>query len=279
MSEDRSSNEQKSWFNRLTQAFAHEPKNRKELLEVLREAHQNKLLDSEALAIVEGAIQVADLQVRDIMVPRSQMMSIKANQTPKEFLPSIIEAAHSRYPVVGESLDDVVGILLAKDLLPLILSGEQPNFNIKDLLRPATFVPESKRLNVLLREFRANHNHMAVVIDEYGGVAGLVTIEDVLEQIVGDIEDEHDVEEDSYVKPLPSGDFLVKALTPIESFNEAFDTEFSDDEFDTVGGLVMSAFGHLPKRNEVTQIGEFRFRVLNADSRRIHLLRLSPISN
>jgi magnesium and cobalt transporter len=207
------------------------------------------------------------------------MMSIKANQTPKEFLPSIIEAAHSRYPVVGESLDDVVGILLAKDLLPLILSGEQPNFNIKDLLRPATFVPESKRLNVLLREFRANHNHMAVVIDEYGGVAGLVTIEDVLEQIVGDIEDEHDVEEDSYVKPLPSGDFLVKALTPIENFNEAFDTEFSDDEFDTVGGLVMSAFGHLPKRNEVTQIGEFRFRVLNADSRRIHLLRLSPVSN
>ena len=279
MSEDRSSNEQKSWFNRLTQAFAHEPKNRKELLEVLREAHQNKLLDSEALAIVEGAIQVADLQVRDIMVPRSQMMSIKANQTPKEFLPSIIEAAHSRYPVVGESLDDVVGILLAKDLLPLILSGEQPNFNIKDLLRPATFVPESKRLNVLLREFRANHNHMAVVIDEYGGVAGLVTIEDVLEQIVGDIEDEHDVEEDSYVKPLPSGDFLVKALTPIESFNEAFDTEFSDDEFDTVGGLVMSAFGHLPKRNEVTQIGEFRFRALTADSRRIHLLRLSPVSN
>jgi len=279
MSEDRSSNEQKSWFNRLTQAFAHEPKNRKELLEVLREAHQNKLLDSEALAIVEGAIQVADLQVRDIMVPRSQMMSIKANQTPKEFLPSIIEAAHSRYPVVGESLDDVVGILLAKDLLPLILQGEQSSFNIKDLLRPATFVPESKRLNVLLREFRANHNHMAVVIDEYGGVAGLVTIEDVLEQIVGDIEDEHDVEEDSHIKPLPSGDFLVKALTPIDSFNEAFDTEFSDDEFDTVGGLVMSAFGHLPKRNEVTEIGEYRFRVLNADSRRIHLLRLSPINN
>ncbi|MHA6495237.1 HlyC/CorC family transporter [Pseudomonas borbori] len=276
MSEDRSSNEQKSWFNRLTQAFAHEPKNRKELLEVLREAHQNKLLDSEALAIVEGAIQVADLQVRDIMVPRSQMMSIKANQTPKEFLPSIIEAAHSRYPVVGESLDDVIGILLAKDLLPLILQGDQPNFNIKDLLRPATFVPESKRLNVLLREFRANHNHMAVVIDEYGGVAGLVTIEDVLEQIVGDIEDEHDVEEDSYVKPLPSGDFLVKALTPISSFNESFDTQFSDDEFDTVGGLVMSAFGHLPKRNEVTEIGEFRFRVISADSRRIHLLRLTP---
>ncbi len=278
MSEDRSSNEQKSWLNKLTQAFAHEPRNRQELLEVLRDAHQNKLLDSEALAIVEGAIQVADLQVRDIMIPRSQMISIKATQTPREFLPSIIESAHSRYPVIGESLDDVIGILLAKDLLPLVLQGEQPNFNIKDLLRPATFVPESKRLNVLLREFRANHNHMAVVIDEYGGVAGLVTIEDVLEQIVGDIEDEHDVEEDSYVKPLPSGDFLVKALTPIDSFNEAFDTEFSDDEFDTVGGLVMSAFGHLPKRNEVTEIGEYRFRVLNADSRRIHLLRLTPLA-
>ncbi|MEX6503402.1 HlyC/CorC family transporter [Pseudomonas zhanjiangensis] len=278
MSEDRSSNEQKSWLNKLTQAFAHEPKNRQELLEVLRDAHQNKLLDSEALAIVEGAIQVADLQVRDIMIPRSQMISIKASQTPREFLPSIIEAAHSRYPVVGESLDDVIGILLAKDLLPLLLQDDQTGFNIKDLLRPATFVPESKRLNVLLREFRANHNHMAVVVDEYGGVAGLVTIEDVLEQIVGDIEDEHDVEEDSYVKPLPSGDFLVKALTPIDNFNEAFDTQFSDDEFDTVGGLVMSAFGHLPKRNEVTEIGDFRFRVLNADSRRIHLLRLSPVS-
>ncbi len=279
MSEDRSSNEQKSWFNRLTQAFAHEPKNRKELLEVLREANQNKLLDSEALAIVEGAIQVADQQVRDIMVPRSQMMSIKANQSPREFLPAIIEAAHSRYPVVGESLDDVIGILLAKDLLPLILSGEQPNFDIKSLLRPATFVPESKRLNVLLREFRANHNHMAVVIDEYGGVAGLVTIEDVLEQIVGDIEDEHDVEEDSFIKPLPSGDFLIKALTPIENFNEAFDTTFSDDEFDTVGGLVVSNFGHMPKRNEVTEIDGFRFRVLNADSRRIHLLRVTPVSD
>ncbi|CAM3945011.1 MULTISPECIES: HlyC/CorC family transporter [Pseudomonadaceae] len=278
MSEDRSSNEQKSWFNKLTQAFAHEPRNRQELLEVLREAHQNKLLDSEALAIVEGAIQVADLQVRDIMVPRSQMISIKASQSPREFLPAIIDAAHSRYPVVGESLDDVIGILLAKDLLPLILQGDQPNFNIKDLLRPATFVPESKRLNVLLREFRANHNHMAVVIDEYGGVAGLVTIEDVLEQIVGDIEDEHDVEEDGYIKPLPSGDYLIKALTPIDSFNETFDSQFSDDEYDTVGGLVMSAFGHLPKRNEVTEIGEFRFRVLNADSRRIHLLRLTPVS-
>ena len=267
MSEDRSSNGQKSWLGKLTQAFAHEPKNRQELLELLREAHQNKLLDSEALTIVEGAIQVADLQVRDIMVPRSQMISIKASQTPREFLPAVIDAAHSRYPVVGESHDDVLGVLLAKDLLPLILKENGDSFNIKDLLRPATFVPESKRLNVLLREFRANHNHMAIVIDEYGGVAGLVTIED-----------EHDVEEDSYIKPLPSGDFLIKALTPIENFNAFFDSEFSDDEFDTVGGLVMSAFGHLPKRNETTEIGPYRFRILNADSRRIHLLRLTPIT-
>lgn len=214
MSEDRSSNGHKSWLDKITQAFAHEPRNRQELLELLRVAHDNKLLDSEALSIVEGAIQVADLQVRDIMVPRSQMMSIRSTQTPKEFLPAIIEAAHSRYPVVGESLDDVMGVLLAKDLLPLILHNDERPFDIKELLRPATFVPESKRLNVLLREFRANRNHMAIVIDEYGGVAGLVTIEDVLEQIVGDIEDEHDVEEDSYIKPLPSGDFIVKALTP-----------------------------------------------------------------
>ena len=279
MSEDRPSNEQRSWLERLTQAFAHEPKNRKELLEVLREAHQNKLLDSEALAIVEGAIQVADLQVRDIMVPRSQVISIKASQTPREFLPAIIDAAHSRYPVVGESLDDVIGILLVKDLLPLILQGEQPNFNIKDLLRPATFVPESKRLNVLLREFRANHNHMAVVIDEYGGVAGLVTIEDVLEQIVGDIEDEHDVEEDGYIKPLPSGDYLIKALTPIDSFNETFDSQFSDDEYDTVGGLVTAAIGHLPEAGEELTMGRFVFRVANADARRVHAFHVGVLGD
>ncbi|EKM94949.1 HlyC/CorC family transporter [Stutzerimonas degradans] len=278
MSEDRSSSGQKSWLEKLTQAFVHEPKTRQDLLDILREAHQNKLLDNEALAIVEGAIQVADLQVRDIMVPRSQVISIRADQSPREFLPAVISAAHSRYPVVGESLDEIIGVLLAKDLLPLILREEQHDFDIKELLRPATFVPESKRLNVLLREFRANHNHMAIVIDEYGGVAGLVTIEDVLEQIVGDIEDEHDVEEDSYIRPLPSGDFLVKALTPIDSFNEFFGSEFPDDEFDTVAGLVMSTFGHLPKRNEITEIDGFRIRVLNADSRRVHMLRVSRLT-
>jgi len=277
MSDDRSSQGQKSWLERITQAFAHEPKSRQELLEVLREAHDNQLLDTEALGIVEGAIQVADLQVRDIMIPRSQIISIKADQTPRDFLPAIIEAAHSRYPVIGESLDEVIGILLAKDLLPLILREHSEDFDIRPLLRPATFVPESKRLNVLLREFRANRNHMAVVIDEYGGVAGLVTIEDVLEQIVGEIEDEHDVDEDNFIKALPNGDFIVQALTPVEDFNEFFEAGFSEDEFDTIGGVVMSAFGHLPKRHEATELGGFRFRVLNADSRRIHLLRLTPL--
>lgn len=277
MSEDNSSNGHKSWLEKLAQAFAQEPKTRKELFELLREANRNKLLDNDALAIVEGAIQIADLQVRDIMIPRSQMISIKACQTPEEFLPAIIDAAHSRYPVIGENNDEVLGILLAKDLLPLILN-KPGKFDLRSMLRPCNFVPESKRLNVLLKEFRANHNHMAVVIDEYGGVAGLVTIEDVLEQIVGDIEDEHDVEEDSYIRPLPTGDYIVKALTPVDDFNDFFNSGFSEDEFDTIGGVVMSAFGHLPKRNEIVEVDRMRFRVLNADSRRLHLLRITPLS-
>jgi len=277
MSEDRSTNGHKSWLDRLVQAFVHEPQNRQELLELLREAHANDVLDIEALSIIEGALQVSDMQVRDIMIPRSQMTTIKSTHSPREFLPAVIEAAHSRYPVIGESVDEVLGILLAKDLLPLLLEDNMERFNIKDMLRPATCVPESKRLNVLLREFRANRNHMAIVIDEYGGVAGLVTIEDVLEQIVGDIEDEHDIDENDHIKPLPSGDFLVKGLTDIEDFNEHFGTSFSDEEFDTVGGLVMNAFGHLPKRNEVVELDGFRVRVLNADSRRVHLLRVTMV--
>lgn len=277
MSEDRPSSGQKTWLEKLVQPFAQQPRNRQELLEVLRSAHHNEVLDVEALSIIEGALQVADMQVRDIMIPRSQMNTIKGSQTPKEFLPAIIEAAHSRFPVVGESIDDVLGILLAKDLLPLLLDGGMERFNIKDMLRPATCVPESKRLNVLLKEFRATHNHMAIVIDEYGGVSGLVTIEDVLEQIVGDIEDEHDFDDEEYIKALPTGDYLVKGLTPIEEFNEEFDTGFSDEEFDTFGGLVMNAFGHLPKRNEIVELDGFRVRILNADSRRIHLLRVSLI--
>ena len=276
MSDEHSSNGHKSWLDRIAQAFAQEPKTRQELFDLLREANRNKLLDNDALAIIEGAIEVADQQVRDIMIPRSKMVSIKATQTPEEFLPAIMEAAHSRYPVTGETTDEVLGILLAKDLLPLILNQElRENFDLKTLMRPCNFVPESKRLNVLLKEFRANHNHMAVVIDEYGGVAGLVTIEDVLEQIVGDIEDEHDVEEDMHIQRVPGGDYIVKALTHIDALNEFFASGFSEDEFDTIGGVVMSAFGHLPKRNETIGIDGLRFRVINADSRRLHLLRVT----
>ena len=281
MSEDRSSNGQKSWLGKLTQAFAHEPKNRQELLELLRDAHQNKLLDSEALAIVEGAIQVADLQVRDIMVPRSQMISIKATQTPREFLPAVIDSAHSRYPVIGESHDDVMGVLLAKDLLPLILKENGDSFNIKDLLRPATFVPESKRLNVLLREFRVSRNHMAIVVDEYGGVAGLVTIEDVLEQIVGEIDDEHDEAEDgaALIAAQADGQFVVDALTPIADFNERFGADFPDDEYDTVGGLVTAAIGHLPETGEELTLGRFLFRVARADARRVHAFHVGVLAD
>ena len=243
---------------------------------LLREANRNNLLDDDALGIVEGAMEIDELKVRDIMIPRSQMICIQVDQSPEEFLPAIIEAAHSRYPVIGENTDEMIGILLAKDLLPLILARPQ-DFNLRQLIRPCVFVPESKRLNVLLKEFRANHNHMAIVIDEYGGVDGLVTIEDVLEQIVGDIEDEHDSDDDNFIRQLPTGDFVVKALTPVEDFNEFFKSGFSEDDYDTIGGVVMSAFGHLPKRNETIELEQWRFRVVNSDSRRLHLLRVSKI--
>lgn len=276
MSDDHSSNGHKSWLDKLAHAFSQEPKTRQELFALLREANRNNLLDDDALGIVEGAMEIDELKVRDIMIPRSQMICIRVDQTPEEFLPAVVEAAHSRYPVIGEDTDEMVGILLAKDLLPLIL--ERPSdFSLRQLLRPCVFVPESKRLNVLLKEFRANHNHMAIVIDEYGGVDGLVTIEDVLEQIVGDIEDEHDSDDDNFIRQLPTGDFIVKALTPVEDFNEFFKSGFSEDDYDTIGGVVMSAFGHLPKRNETIELEQWRFRVVNSDSRRLHLLRVSQV--
>lgn len=279
MNEDQS-NHNKSWFEKITNVFAHEPKSRQDLLEFLYEAHANKLLDADALTIVESAIQIADLQVRDIMLSRSQMVSIKVTQSISELLPIIIKTAHSRYPVLEEDNETIAGILLAKDLLPYLLkfaSGQEATFDIKSLLRPATYVPESKRVNVLLREFRATHNHMAIIVDEYGGVAGLVTIEDVLEQIVGDIEDEHDIEEESYIRPQPNGDFVVKAQTPIHVFNHYFpESRYSEEFGKTIGELVLRHFGHLPKRNETKVIGGFTYRVLTADSRKLHLLRLTP---
>jgi magnesium and cobalt transporter len=278
MSEDRTSNGQapKSWLGRLAQAFSDEPKNREELLDLLRNAEKSQLLDTEVLGIIEGALQVSDMQVREIMIPRSQMIVIDSSLTPKEFLPEMISSAHSRFPVIGESPDEVVGILLAKDLLPFVLSNGIDSFDITQNLRKATFVPESKRLNVLLEEFRSNRNHMAVVVDEYGGVAGLVTIEDVLEQIVGEIEDEHDAEEDdTNIKQFENNGFIVKALTPIEDFNDYFNCDFNEDEFDTIGGIVTQQFGHLPRRDEAVEVGGVHFKVLNADNRRIRLLQIT----
>ena len=274
---DKPSEKRRSWLDRLSSAFSGEPSTRDDLVDLLRDAQSDGLIGGDTLKMMEGAIAVADLTVGDVMVPRAQMVSLPVEARFLDLMKQVVESGHSRFPVHGDNKDEILGVLLAKDLLRGVVADNGPG-TVRELLRPAVLIPESKKLNLLLKEFRLSRNHMAIVVDEYGGVAGLVTIEDVLEQIVGDIEDEHDVEEDSYIKPLPSGDFLIKALTPIDSFNEFFDSEFSDEEYDTVGGLVMSAFGHLPKRNEVTEIGEFRFRVLNADSRRIHLLRLSPLA-
>lgn len=283
MAEDRSGHEasdksDKSWIEKIAGAFSPEPKSRDDVLQALYSAADNAVIDRDALSIIEGALRVGDMQVREIMVPRPQMQVIKADLPLSRLLPKIIDSAHSRYPVIGENNDEVLGVLLAKDLLPQILQPEAAGeFSIHQLLRPAMLVPESKRLNVLLREFRENRNHMAIVIDEYGGVAGLVTIEDVLEEIVGDIEDEYDVDEDLFIRKVADNDYIVKALTPIEEFNECFDTDYSDEEFDTIGGLVMQQFGYLPQRNEVTRLGAFQFRILNADNRQIHLLRITSV--
>ncbi|SDJ86198.1 HlyC/CorC family transporter [Microbulbifer yueqingensis] len=266
---------EKNWLEKLFGAFSAEPKSRDELLDIIKDAADNKLVDAEALSIIEGALDVSSQQVREVMIPRSQMVVVSLQDSPEEFLPKIIESGHSRFPVIGESVDDIRGILLAKDLLPLVLKGLE-GFSLEEIIRPANIIPESKRLNILLREFRENRYHMAVVIDEYGGVSGVVTIEDILEEIVGEIEDETDEEEeDSYIRKVGDNDYIVKALTPIEDFNEYFECELSDEEFDTVGGLVMQSFGHLPGRDEVTRLGEFRFRVLYADNRQVHLLRVS----
>jgi magnesium and cobalt transporter len=266
----------RTWLERLSQRIlGEEPPDREQLVEHLREAEQKDLLDAEALSMMEGVLQVSDMQVRDIMVPRSQMVVIDSEQAPEAFVSTIIDSGHSRFPVIGDTRDEVEGILLAKDLLQYFARGNKRRpFDIRDVMRPAVFIPESKRLNVLLREFRSSRNHMAIVADEYGGVGGLVTIEDVLEQIVGEIDDEHDTEEDAYVKSLGDGEYTVKALTPIEDFNEQFGTRFSDQEFDTIGGLVVKAFGHLPERGETQTVGDVRFTVVRADNRRIHLLRM-----
>jgi len=292
MNKDRSSraagdSRQQSWFRKLVASFLNKPlvrkpEDREQLGDLLRDAEKHNLLDADALAMIEGVLNVSNMQVREVMVPRSQMVVIKENESPDVFLPVMVDSAHSRFPVIGDNRDEVEGIVLAKDVLAYF--GEKNSdsknksgarFNLRDLLRPAVVVPESKRLNVLLKDFKANRNHMAIVVDEYGGVAGLVTIEDVLEQIVGDIVDEHDFDDDVFIMRHSDKKFTLKALTPIDEFNEYFDTTFSDSEFGTIGGLLMNKFGRLPKRGENAELDQFRFTVLRADSRRIHLLQLA----
>jgi magnesium and cobalt transporter len=265
-----------SWIGKLTNLFTESVDDTKSLINILRQAEQNQIIDADGLSIIEGALQVNDMQVREIMIPRSQVATIDITDSPHDIIPKVIDAGHSRFPVIGESKDDVVGILLAKDLLPLVLDSES-RFNLKDVLRPAIFVPESKRLNVLLKEFRENKNHMAIVIDEYGGLGGVVTIEDVLEQIVGEIEDEYDVDEEDQIKKVDKDSYTVKALTPIEDFNNFFHSKLPDDEYDTIGGLVLDQFRHIPERDETVGIGPYVFKVLNADSRQIRLLLVTTV--
>jgi len=262
-------------LERIGAILMREPEDREQLLELLQSSYERNLMDADALAMIEGVLQVSELHARDIMVPRAQMDVVDIHDPPEKFLPKVIESGHSRFPVIGENKDDIIGILLAKDLLGHFGGKEQ---DVRDMLRPAVFIPESKRLNVLLKDFRRNRNHMAIVVDEYGGVSGLVTIEDVLEQIVGDIEDEYDFDEtEANILLDRNGRYRVKAQTSIEDFNATFGTAFGDDEYDTIGGLLLSRFGRLPKRGDETVLDGLRFRVLRADSRRLHSLLVEKL--
>jgi magnesium and cobalt transporter len=264
------------WRDLLTRTLAGGLKERSQILELLREAYKRGLLDADALAMVEGALTMAELQARDLMVARAQMVCIRREATLATILPMVIESGHSRFPVVDGDKDDVVGMLLAKDLLRAASasSAARARFDMREFLRPVVFVPEAKRLNVLLKEFRGNRNHLAIVVDEYGGVAGLITIEDVIEQIIGEIDDEFDVEDDLNIRPQGERQFVVRGGTPIEEFNEHFATTLADAEFDTIAGLVMQQFGRVPRRGESVNIGSFEFQVLRTDRRRIESLRV-----
>lgn len=265
------------WWSRLLLGRGEEASARADVVAFLTECRRRNLLAGEEHAMLQGVLKVSETQVRDIMVPRSHMVVLELDDPPGSLLNAIIDSGHSRFPVIGEDRDEVVGILLAKDVLRHVAEGRADAFDVKELLRPAVFIPESKRLNTLLTQFRESHNHIAIVVDEYGGVAGLATIEDVLEQIVGDIDDEHDVEEAEYIQDQGGGRFTVQALTRIEDFSEYFDARLSDDEYDTVGGLIMHELGRLPRRGEVLDFSGFRFRVLRADRRRIHSLEVTAI--
>lgn len=272
---EKSSTQEKTWLEKIATAFSSEPQSKDEFSLLLRAAHDNNIIDQDALEIIEGALYVSDKQVREIMIPRSQMVVIQQDSCLEDILKLVVESSHSRFPVIGESADDITGILLAKELLPLLLNGQE-SFDINNVVRPAAVVPESKRLNVLLREFRELRYHMAVVVDEYGGIAGLITIEDILEEIVGEIEDETDEEEQegSMIRPLQDGSHLINALTPIEDFNEYFDAGLSDNEFDTIGGIVIQAFGRMPKVDETIAVNGFSFRVVEGDNRQVKLLEM-----
>lgn len=280
MSEGRPTSSQTglNWVQRLSKIFR-EPKDQEQLIDVLRSASERHILDAEALSIVEGALSVSQLQARDIMIPRSQIVMISRDASPEAVLKLVTETAHSRFPVIDDDKDDVIGIMLAKDLLAAVVSAGKFAFDLREFLRPAVFIPESKRLNVLLREFRAHRNHMAIVVDEYGGVAGMVTIENVLEQIVGEIEDEHDIDDDVPILQRDESTYTVKALASVEDFNEHFNADWSDEDFDTVGGFVVNQFGHLPCRDEkITIGGRYQFEVIRADNRRVHLLEMKVLA-
>ena len=279
MNEDQSGNGsgKKSWVEKIGQAFSHLPRNRDELLDILKEASAEGIVDTDALAMMEGALDVSETQVRDAMIPRSQMVVVHADSPLEEFLPQIVESGHSRFPVIGEDKDEVVGILLAKDLLPHVAPGGPP-IDLGATIRPAVVIPESKRLNVLLREFRVSRNHMAIVVDEYGGVSGLITIEDVLEEIVGEIDDEYDEEEEAFIQPAADGRYVVQALTPIDEFNETFGCDFSDDDYGTIGGLLLAQFGRVPEFGDGVILGErYEFRVTKANNRRIITLEMNVL--
>ena len=280
MTEDQSSIDPrpKSWIDKIAQVFSDEPTDTNSLLELLRNAEQDSVLDADALSIIEGALQVSSMQVKDIMIPRSKVVTVPLQLEPKKVIELVSNSSHSRLPVVGENVDDVKGILLAKDLLALTLNNDSKEINIADIARPVTFVSESKRLNVLLKEFRETRQHMAVVTDEYGSICGVVTIEDVLEQIVGDIEDETDIDEENHIKTIDEKNYIVKAHTPLNDFNSYFQTDFSDQEFSTIGGLVIQKFGKIPERGETVIVDPFLITVLNADNRQIKLIKVTSDS-
>ncbi|MFA3792494.1 CNNM family magnesium/cobalt transport protein CorC [Aliiglaciecola sp. SL4] len=280
MSEDNphstSGSTNKSWLDKIVQTFNAEPKSKEALVDIISDAEQREVIDPQTREMIEGVMGVNEMRVRDIMIPRAQMMTINVDESVEEFLPVMLESAHSRFPVINEDKDHIEGILLAKDLLAYaFIPGKE--FHLKDVLRPAVIVPESKRVDVLLKEFRQERYHMAIVVDEYGGVSGLVTIEDILELIVGEIEDEHDIEENDSddIRPLNTYTYSVKALTPIEDFNQFFETHYDVEQADTIGGIVLKAFGHMPMTEDEIEIDGLVFKITNSDKRRLLQLKVT----